>query len=189
MRKQYIFKHIVIAFMLTAIASFSAKAQYSFGVSLNYAIAADELRPAANNGYGITLEGRKIIDEYVKVGVNVGYVTFANKKTDSKVSPLIDGDNLNIIPVTLTSMVYFNDTKLNPYISLDLGWATANMKLESGAKNFMMLAPGIGLDYTIAEQLSAQFFVKDNIMIYNRYKEGSDLLNFITINLGGTYKF
>jgi hypothetical protein len=197
MIKYSFLKHYLIAFSLMAFASISVKAQNSLGVTGTYAIATDDLAKGAENGYGATLHWRHHVDEYFSMGINAGYVTFANKNTDSKISPLIDGDKLNIIPVTAAFQVTFNgmktsassDSKLNPFIGLDLGWAYGNMKLVTESKSFFVMAPQIGLDYAVNDQLVFLLSAKDNILVYNRYVGGTDILSYVGINLGVYYKF
>jgi hypothetical protein len=197
MIKYSFLKHYLIVFSLIAFASVSVKAQYSLGVTANYAIATDDLAKGANNGYGATIHGRYHFDEYFSMGIDAGYVTFENKKTDSKVSPLIDGDRLNIIPVVADFQITFNgmkvnassDAKLSPFISLGLGWAYGNMKLVTESKSFFVMAPQFGLDYAVNDQLTFRLSAKDNILVYNRFVGGTDILSYVGINLGGYYKF
>jgi hypothetical protein len=198
MRKYSFLKQYLIVFFLTGCTSLSVRAQYSLGLTANYAIATDDLAKGAKNGYGATLQGRYHFDEILSMGIDVGYITFENKKTDSKISPLIDGDRLNIIPVTASFQVNLRskkksesdpDAKLSPLIGLDLGWATANMNLESGSKSYFAIAPQVGLDYALNDQMVLRFSAKDNVFIYKRLVGGTDILSYVGINLGGYYKF
>ena len=189
MRNFPFFKQILLAVILSSAISFSAKAQYSLGVTANYGIATDDLAKAANNAFGGTLQLRYHYDDYIKMGIDVGYISFGNKNTDSKVSPLIDGNKLNIIPVTAVFEVHFNNKKLHPFMALDLGWAHANLNLITNSKNFGIVAPQFGLDYAVSDQFFLRASAKDNILVYNRLNSGSDLMSYVGINIGGYYKF
>jgi hypothetical protein len=186
---------------LFVLTSYSAKAQYSFGVSLNYAIASDDLAKAANNGYGATFHTVYTFDEYLSAGLNVGYVTFTNKNSDSKVSPLINGNNLQIIPVTVNAKVYFGsinekpgaksaaENTVRPFFGVDLGWATANLQLLTGSKNYVVIAPQLGTDFKVSDNFKVCLNVIDNVMAYNRLNGGSDIISWYAVSLGGMYKF
>lgn len=185
MRKIFPMKQCLLALFVLSSACLSLKAQNSIGATLNYGIANDDLGKAAKNGYGATLQARHHFDEYISAGIDVGYMTFENKKSDSKVSPMINGERLNVIPVTAVCELHFNNEKLKPFFALDLGWAHANLLLPTGAKSFVIVAPQIGVDYTVSESFCLRLSVKDNVMIYNRLEGGSDLMSYVGINLGG----
>ena len=201
MKKNDRIKQFVFVLFFITTAAFTAKAQYNYGVTLNYAIAIDDLAKGVQNGYGATFHACYNFDEYVSGGINVGYVTFANKNSDSKVSPLIDGNSLNIIPVTASIKVYIasaddkpgakqpSDNMCRPYFGLDFGWARGNVKLQTGSKDFVVIAPQFGLDFKISEQFKLRFSALDNVLIYNRLPGGSDILSYVGINVGGMYKF
>jgi hypothetical protein len=93
MKRNTIIKHFGTLLLLISISSFTAKAQYSFGVSLNYALGTDDLAAGAKNGYGATLHANYDFSEYLMGSLNVGYVSFANQNNDSKISPMIDGNS------------------------------------------------------------------------------------------------
>ncbi len=189
MRKFSYLKQLLIAVVLISTGSFSAKAQYSLGFTANYGLATDDLAKAAKNAFGGTLQLRYHYDDYIKMGIDVGYISFENKNTDSKVSPLIDGNKLNILPITAVFEVHFNNNKFHPFMAIDLGWAYANLKLITNSKNFVIVAPQFGLDYAVSDQLFIRASVKDNILIYNRLNSGSDLMSYIGLNVGAYYKF
>lgn len=182
-------KQILAALIITLVAATTTKAQFSIGATATYALATDDLGNAAKNGYGGTLHLRYNIGELIKVGIDAGYVMFSNKNTDSKVSPLIDGNTLSIIPVTAAFQFYFTEDKWRPFMALDAGWAYANLNLVTGGKNYVMVAPQFGCDYTMSEQVSLRLSVKDNLMIYDRLAGGSDIISYLGFNLGAMYKF
>ena len=187
--------------MLISLTAFTAKAQYDFGATLNYSFATDDLASGAKNGYGATLHASYNISEYLIAGLNAGFVTFANKNTDSKVSPLIDGNSLYLIPVTAGVKVYVAsfddkpgakqpyDNKWRPYFGFDLGWATGNLKLETNSKNYAVIAPQFGIDCKLSEGVKLRFSAINNLIIYNRLAYGSDVLSYVSLNVGGIFKF
>ncbi|MEI6507102.1 MAG: OmpW family outer membrane protein [Bacteroidota bacterium] len=189
MNRNFFLKPAVIAFCFFLSLSFTSKAQYSVGVTGNYMIPSSEFGSAAKPGFGATVEIRKIFSDIIKAGINIGYASFENKNSDSKISPLIDGKTLTIIPVTLSAQVYFNDNKFRPFIGLDLGWATANLKLTTDAKNYFIMAPQLGVEYKLSEQVFIHLTAKDNLMFYERTAHASDLMSMVGINFGLTYKF
>jgi len=201
MKKHFIFIQFIAVLLLTSLVSFTAKAQYNFGASLNYAFATDDLAAGAKNGYGATFHASYDFSEYLMGGINVGYLTFANKNTDSKVSPMIDGNSLYFIPVTAGVKVYVasfddkpgakqpSDNKWRPYFGFDLGWATGNLKLSTDSKNYAVIAPQFGIDCKLSEGVKLRFSAVNNLIIYNRLAYGSDVLSFVGLNVGGIFKF
>jgi hypothetical protein len=201
MKKNYLIKQFGIVLMLVSMVTFTAKAQYNFGVSLNYAVATDDLAAGAKNGYGATLHANYDFSEYFTGCLNAGYVTFANKNSDSRVSPLIDGNSLYLIPVTVGVKVYVasfddkpgakqpSDNKWRPYFGFDLGWATGNLKLITDSKNYGVIAPQFGIDCKLSESVKLRFSAINNLIIYNRLPFGSDVLDYVAINIGGIFKF
>lgn len=195
-------KPAILSVILIFVLSTNMEAQNSFGVSANYSIAASELGQGAKNGFGATIHYIKAFDEYVSLGVSVGYVNFANKNTDSKISPLINGTALQIIPVTLDAKVYFgsiiegpgekkaaDEKTWRPFVGVDVGWATANMKLVTNSKNYFTGGPQIGVDYRVNDNFKIRFNVMDNLMIYNRLTYSYDIISWTSLNVGGIFKF
>ena len=201
MNMKYLTKQFATVLLFVTIASYTAKAQYNFGATLTYAIATDDLGGGAKNGFGGTFHASYNFSEYLVGGINAGYLTFANKNNDSKISPLIDGSSLYLIPVTVGVKVYIasfddkpgakqpSDNKWRPYFGMDFGWATGNLKLTTESKNYAVIAPQFGIDCKLSESVKLRFSAINNLIIYNRLAYGSDVLSFVGINFGGIFKF
>ena len=201
MKRNDLIKQCICVLFFITTASFSAKAHANFGVTFNYAVAIDDLANGAKNGYGATFHACYNFDEYISAGLNVGYETFVNKNSDSKVSPLIDGKSLTLMPVTASIKVYIassddkpgakqaEENKLRPFFGLDFGWATGNIVLQTGSKNFVVVAPQFGVDYKMSESFKLRLSAMDNVLIYNRLAGGSDILSYVGLNIGGMVKF
>ena len=202
MKRNTIIKHFGILLLLISISSYTAKAQFNFGISLNYAICTDDLTAGTKNGYGATFHANYDFSEYLMGCLNVGYVTFANQNNDSKISRMLNGKDLYLIPVTVGVKVYVasyddkpgakqpSDNKLRPYFGLDLGMATGNLNLVTGnAFQAAVIAPQFGVDYKLNESVKLRFSAINNLLIYNRLAYGSDVLDYVGINVGGILKF
>lgn len=201
MKKYTLINRFLSVLIFVALTTYTAKAQYSFGATFNYAFATDDLAIGAKNGLGGTFHVCYTFSDYLEGSLNAGYVTFQNKNTDSKISPLIDGNSLYLIPVTLGVKVYIasaddkpgakqpSENKWRPYFGLDLGWATGNLKLITDSKNYVVIAPQFGIDCKLSESFKLRFSAMNNLIIYNRLPAGSDVLSYVGLNVGGIIKF
>jgi hypothetical protein len=201
MKNNYLLKQVATVILLITVGAFQVKAQYNFGATFNYAWATDDLGAGAKNGFGGTFHASYNFSEYLSGGLNAGYVTFANKNTDSKVSPMIDGASLYLIPVTVGVKVYVasfddkpgakqpSDNKVRPYFGFDLGWATGNLKLITSSKNYAVIAPQFGIDFKVSEGMKIRLSAINNLIVYNRLAYGSDVLSYVGFNVGGIFKF
>jgi len=190
-----------LAVLVLILVAFRANSQWNYGATLNYSFPIDDLYKGANNGYCGKVHVFYTFDEYISAGITSGYMTFQNKNSDSKISPLIDGKSLNIIPVMGSFKVYLGsiddrpgvekkaENKLKVYLGLDVGWAYANLNLITNTKNCVIIEPALGMDYAIADHFCLRFCLTDDVIIYNRLNGGSDLLSFVGLSIGGVTKF
>ena len=51
------------------------------------------------------------------------------------------------------------------------------------------MAPQLGVEYKLSEQVFIHLTAKDNLMFYERTAHASDLMSMVGINFGLTYKF
>jgi hypothetical protein len=82
-----------------------------------------------------------------------------------------------------------SDNKWRPYFGLDLGMATGNLKLVTDSKLYAVIAPQFGVDCKLNESVKLRFSAINNLLIYNRLAYGSDVLDYVGLNIGGIFKF
>lgn len=149
---------------------------------------------------GAGIEVKKIVNDYLSVGVGTGinqlsYENVLVNRVERPAEGFSDNATLRIIPITLGADVFFTDAKVRPFLDMDFGVGLVQISGDNLPERDMkinpFLSPGLGIEYTLADDLRIMGVVKQNVVIYNyddrpKYNE---TFTTIGINLGLSYKF
>jgi len=183
------------------ISSFTAFGQLSLQASYNIWFPTGKYNSDLNLGFlGISAELKYAASDFVNVTAGVGfnllgYETVRINRVERPAEGFSDNAALSIIPLTIGAEVFFNEDKLRPYLDLDFGVALAkttgdNLPETNTAVN-PFISPGLGIAYSLTDDLIFNGVVKQNVIIYN-YDNRPNYLEAFTavgVNLGITFKF
>ncbi|WP_068704977.1 OmpW family outer membrane protein [Paludibacter jiangxiensis] len=165
---------------------FTSNAQFKIGANLNVGIPTGDLNDAVGIGVGGTVTGLYEFSNSFAAGVQIGYISFAEKDNS--------GITFSVIPITAVGKYYFSESNFKPYISADLGLysmkAKASMLMSaydisvSATKTNFGVAPALGFEYLLSEKL----LLDANAKYTNIFTEDSPT-SYLGINVGFVYKF
>ncbi len=136
------------------------------------------------------------LDNCLKFSLGVGFYGYNFDKliVDNVLTPVEDV-SLAIIPVTAGVDFFFTTTKIQPFVSLDFGYALT-MQSESAYqpktnRNNVVIAPAFGIAYEMNEKVSLAGALRNNIVVYE-FKDIPDYnqpFQALGVELGLNYKF
>lgn len=152
---------------------------------------------------GAGIEVKKIVNDYLSVGAGAGinqlsYESVLVNRVERPAEGFSDNATLRIIPITLGADVFFKEAKVGkvrPFLDMDFGVGLVQVSGDNLPERDMkinpFLSPGLGVEYSLADDLRLMGVVKQNVVIYNydgrpKYNE---TFTTIGINLGVSYKF
>jgi outer membrane protein W len=193
-------KRLILLIVLSVTASVSM-AQWVFQAQYNMWLPTGKYNSELKPGFlGAGVEAKYIFDDHL-VGTVGGAYTLLNYETvridrvEQDAATYSENATLQIIPITLGAEVYFNTAKVRPYLDMDFGIALVQSKGDNLPETDMVInpfiSPGLGIEYSLSDDLKLNGVVKQHVLIYNYdgRPEYNETFTAIGINLGVTYKF
>lgn len=187
-----------IAFAATASAQINVGANFLVGIPSG----AWNDPAVVNNAFGGGIEGNYFVTEDLAVGVEVGYLAFAEKDES--------GATVTIIPIQIKGEYYFLDDAFRPFVGLGIGYNIVNNKIVTpeinippfpvipestveGTVNGFGISPRVGALYQVSDLIAIVLNINYNIMFGQTAGgdfeglEVADATSWIGIGLGARF--
>ena len=163
-------------------ASFNSMAQMSVGLGGGLLKSTEE---NAEGLFGGELNFKYDVNDNIRAGVNLGFY----QKTE-EVLGLKYGSST--MPISVLVEYLFLDGKFRPYAGLHLGAMRIGAKVgnSSSSETYFALAPVLGADYEVTDNIGVNFNFKYGVAFYKN-ELLDELENFSTFspNIGVFYRF
>lgn len=189
--------------MLTLGVCINSKAQLSAGLSggigLPMGDMGDKAKGGLATGFGGEIQGRYMLDDYMAVGLNVGFYNWGISATVPSGVTL----TFTTMPIVGTFEYYFADDGFKPFAGVELGYTTWSAKAEGSVTvsgvTVNMSSSNSGGGLAFAPCVGAAFGLSDAVDVFAKAKymygmtedtgKGATNLTYVGINLGVSLKF
>ncbi|MCJ8290582.1 MAG: outer membrane beta-barrel protein [Crocinitomicaceae bacterium] len=170
-----------VALVCLSLISFNSMAQMSIGLGGGLLKSTEDNAESLLGGeltfkYGVTDE--------IRVGANLGYYQTSEEILSTKFTS-------SLVPISVSGEYMFLEDKFRPYVGLHLGLLKAGFKVgdSKASDSYFSLAPVIGVDYEVSDQLGINFNFKYGFAFYkNDFTDEMESFSTISPNIGVYYK-
>lgn len=171
-----------VVLVCLSLVSFNSIAQMSIGLDGGLLKSTED---NAESLLGGELTFKYDVTDVFRVGANLGYYQTSDEVLSIKFTS-------SLVPVSISGEYLFLEEKFRPYAGLHLGLLKVGAKVGDSktSDSYFSLAPVIGVDYEVSDQLGINFNFKYGFAFYkNDFTDEMESFSTISPNIGVYYKF
>ncbi len=166
---------IFLAFIMAGLFVTNAHAQVSVGANFGmYKTAVENADPV----YGFNIAGKYNFTDNLRAGINLGYYFKTTEILGTKITSYT-------MPVAAGVEYVFLSSDFSPFAGLDVGLYNygARSKNSSSSKSYFGVAPIVGVEYKLADNLLLTGNFKYHLLL------NEDVKNGLGFNIGAAFLF